>query len=85
MMKKDILKRPKTIRLNFADRDPSNKFLYLVYRVLRILHVAVWFYSLPFLFLIMMYYYPILSLVAEFEANNADAPNPSEVDLPTGD
>ena len=57
-MKKEILERPKTVRINFSDRELSNKFLYVVYRALRILHVSIWFYSLPFLFVLTMYFWP---------------------------
>ena len=42
--KKKFIKRPRTIRLYWNDRIPSNKFLYAIYKVLRILHVTVWFY-----------------------------------------
>ena len=56
---KEIIKRPSTIRINFHDRECSNKLLYVIYRGLRIAHVSVWFYSMPLFFLGAMYMYPI--------------------------
>ena len=41
---KKFIKRPRTIRLYWNDRIPSNKFLFAIYKILRILHVTVWFY-----------------------------------------
>ena len=42
--KKRYVKRPRTIRLYWKDRSMSNKFLFAVYKVLRVLHVSLWFY-----------------------------------------
>jgi len=67
--KKKLLKRPKTIRLNWADRSCQNKWLYATYRGLRWFHVTLWFYSIPFLFLAAMYIMPILIDALEYREN----------------
>jgi len=56
---KSIIKRPSTIYLDYSARESGNKFLYCVYRVIRVLHVSLWFYTLPFMFLVVMYMTPV--------------------------
>ena len=51
--------RPNTIRINFNYRPCENKFMYILYKVMRIIHVTIWFYALPFVFLVLMYVTPI--------------------------
>ena len=58
---KRYIKRPRTIRLYWKDRTVSNKVLFAVYKVLRVLHVSLWFYQVPFIFLIGMYFVPIFN------------------------
>ena len=53
------LERPKSIRLSFWRRNFENRILYAIYRILRILHVSIWFYTVPFLFLVAMYFVPV--------------------------
>jgi len=66
-LKKKILKRPKTIRINSSDRDWENWLLYYTYRFLRTIHVTFWFYCLPFIFLVTMYFLPILNQYKDFK------------------
>lgn len=58
-MYKEIVKRPTTVRIFNSDRSYENLFLYWVYKVLRFIHVVIWFYQLPFIFLLAMYIVPI--------------------------
>jgi len=64
--KKELLKRPKTIRMNWEDRTCHNKWLYAIYRGLRMFHVTMWFYTLPFIFLVGMYFIPIYRDAKEY-------------------
>ena len=64
---KRVLWRPSTIRIDFCSRPGENACMFLVYKALRIFHVAIWFYALPFLFLSLMYLVP--KYIQEYEAN----------------
>ena len=66
-----MLVRPKTIRLNFLDRGGSNRVLYLVYKFLRLFHVAFWLYALPFAFLVGMYCFPVVKQYLDYVARSA--------------
>lgn len=50
------LHRPTQINLTFWNRDTNNKILFAIYKVIRILHVTIWFYPFPLLVTIGMYY-----------------------------
>jgi len=70
-LQKKILKRPKTIRINSSDRDWENWLLYYTYRFLRTIHVTFWFYCLPFIFLVTLYFLPILNQYKDFKEMEA--------------
>lgn len=70
-LQKKILKRPKTIRIDSSDRDWENWILFYTYRFLRTIHVTVWFYCLPFIFLMTLYFVPILNQYNDFKDNEA--------------
>jgi len=54
------LTRPKTIYLSKRDRPWFSIIEYYIYLVFRKLYVAVWFYFLPFIVLLLMYFIPVL-------------------------
>ena len=56
---KETIFRPLCVRLDYRVREPLNKVLYATYRVLRVVHVSVYFYSFPFLFLVALYLVPV--------------------------
>merc|ERR1711971_1411984 len=66
-LQKKILKRPKTIRIDASDRDWENWLLYYLYRLLRTIHLTFWFYCLPFIFLVLLYFVPIWNQFMEFK------------------
>ena len=43
----------KSISITFTDRQCANKLLYTLYSLVRILYVSVWFYTAPFLAIIL--------------------------------
>lgn len=50
------LNRPEKIHIDFWDRHWENKIFYLIYRVIRIVHVSIWFYFFPLLALVVNYF-----------------------------
>ena len=62
MMKDDLVienEKP-TIFIPYEKRDNTWKFLYIVYKILRVIEVAVWFYFVPFIALIGSYGIPYM-------------------------
>lgn len=56
-MNKYPLNRPTKIYIDFWNgRSIENKVFYMIYRVIRILHVSIWFYFFPMLALIANYF-----------------------------
>ena len=56
---KETIYRPLCVRLEYHAREPLNKALFLTYKVLRVIHVSIYFYSFPFLFLVALYLVPV--------------------------
>jgi len=55
----DLHMEKRLIRVNFwKDRDCCNKFMRMIYCILRLVYVALWFYFVPFLVLLMCYVVP---------------------------
>ena len=38
-----------SLKVEYCERSSTNKCLYCVYKVVRFLHVAIWFYTAPLL------------------------------------
>ena len=50
--------RPTKIRRDFSEREISNKAMYCIYRIIRVLYVSVWFYFFPFIMVSYIYVRP---------------------------
>jgi len=49
------LNRPPKICIRFRDRNWENKLFFMFYRMIRVLHVSIWFYFFPMIALIANY------------------------------
>ena len=58
---KETVYRPVCVRYDFSDRlrYPQNCILFCIYKIMRFVHVSIYFYSFPFIFLIAQYLVPV--------------------------
>ena len=52
------LKIPSYIGIHWRNRSIDEKLMYAIYKVCRVIYVAIWFYYLPFIFVYVLYYLP---------------------------
>ena len=71
LMKNEMHLRPKYIHIRFGDRTWVNKILYICYKLLNLLYTSFYYYFMPFVASIFVWYVLL-------EENYAQAKNPTE-------